>query len=134
VKTLAEETIELDVPVAELFRLLADIKSYSRLFSLHTTDWSFEGDVADLVYDGSTHTKLKIYERVPNEKIMVGTFGNNTIDFDFELLLSAVEPQKSRLHISIKSDTNPVFASMMESSVLELKKDFLDELRTWIKE
>jgi hypothetical protein len=134
VKTLAEETVELDVPVKELFRLLADIKSYSRLFSSHTADWSYDGDVASLVYDGSTHTKLKIYERVPDEKILVGTFGDNTIDFDFELLITGLTSQRSRLKISIRSDMNPVFATMMESSILELKKDFLDELRKWIKE
>ena len=127
-KTLFEKTVLLNARVEQVYALLANLENYPVLFQKHTGDWEFEGDVAKLVYDGSTNSKLKFYEKQENQKIVLGTFGNNTFDFDFEMLMMEVDKAKTNFKLSIKSDMNPVFASMMESSISELANDFLLEL------
>jgi len=53
------------------------IKNYSRLLKAHTKDWKFEADTCSFIYDDSTLTKLKMFESIKNEKVVIGTFGKN---------------------------------------------------------
>lgn len=127
-KTILEKTLILKTEVEKLYAVLSSIESYKTLFAAHTDQWTFDGDVAKLVYDGSTNSSLKIYERKPNEKVVIGTFGDNTLDFDIVMLMMDVGQGRTSFKVSVLTDTNPIFASMMESSVNELMEGFVEQL------
>ncbi|RLD66706.1 MAG: hypothetical protein DRI84_04200 [Bacteroidetes bacterium] len=128
-KNLAEETILLFVDVSEVYTLLSKLDSYPKLLAAHTCDWKFNGDICSFNYDGSTHTKLKMYEQLLNEKVVIGTYGVNTVDFDMEFLLFDVGKNRTNFKMIIKADMNPIMASMASSSMEELKDDFLKEMK-----
>ncbi len=128
-KTILEKTLILETEVEKLYAILSSIESYEYLFQAHTANWTFEGDVARLVYDGSTNSSLKIYERKSNEKVVIGTHGDNMLDFDIVMLMMDVGQGRTSFKVSVLSDTNPIFASMMESSVNELMEDFIKQLK-----
>ncbi|MCK5857247.1 MAG: hypothetical protein KAG64_07150 [Bacteroidales bacterium] len=124
-RTLAEETILLPIKVKKVYKILSNIKNYSKFLAHNTSDWSFDGDVCSFLYDGSTPTKLKMYERKSNEKILIGTFGNNSVDFDMEFLMFDLENKGTNFKMIIKADMNPIMASMASSFMEELKIDFI---------
>jgi len=128
-KTLAEQTVLLPVPIKKVYKLLSKIENYSRLLKAHTKDWKFEGDICSFIYDGSTFTKLKMFELVPNEKVVLGTFGNNSVDFDMEFLMFDLAKKGTNFKIVIKADMNPIMASMASSSMEELKDDFIKGMK-----
>ena len=124
-KNLAEETILLPAEISTVYTLLSKLENYPELLVAHTSDWEFKGDVCSFIYDGSTATKLKMYEQLPNEKIVIGTHGNNAIEFDMEFLMFDVGKERTNFKMIIKADLNPFMASMISSSMEELKDDFL---------
>ena len=128
-KNLAEETLLLPVPIAKVYKLLSDIKNYEMLLKAHTKNWEFDGDICSFIYDDSTLTKLKMYEAVENYKVVMGTYGNNSVDFDMEFLLFDLEKKGCNLKMLIKADLNPIMASMVSSSMEELKDDFLRDMK-----
>ena len=129
-KTLAEQTVLLPVSITKVYKLLSKIENYAGLLKAHTKDWKFEGDTCSFIYDGSTLTKLKMFESVKNEKVVLGTFGNNTVDFDMEFLMFKIDRKRTNFKIVIKADLNPIMASMASSSMEELKNDFIQGLKT----
>ena len=128
-KNLAEETILLFIDISKVYVLLSKLENYPKLLVAHTCDWEFDGDICSFNYDGSTHTKLKMYEQLPNEKVVIGTYGVNTVDFDMEFLLFDVGKNRTNFKMIIKADMNPIMASMASSSMEELKDDFLKEMK-----
>ncbi len=128
-RNLAEETIQLPISTKKVYKLLSSIKNYKKLLKEHTKDWKFEDDICSFIYDGSTFTQLKMYENIPNEKIVIGTFGKNSIDFDMELLFFDLEKKGTNFKITIKADMNPIMASMASSSMDELQKHFVQGLK-----
>jgi len=128
-KNLAEKTILLPVPISKVYSLLSNINNYSRLLKAHTKDWKFEGDICSFIYDDSTFTKLKMYEAVKQEKVVVGTFGDNTVDFDMEFLMFDLEEKGTNFKMLIKADLNPIMASMVSSSMEELQDDFIRDMK-----
>ena len=73
-----------------------------------------------------------MYEQLLNEKVVIGTYGVNTVDFDMEFLLFDVGKNRTNFKMIIKADMNPIMASMASSSMEELKDDFLKESQFWI--
>ena len=128
-RNLAEETLLIPVPIAKVYKLLSDIKNYGRLLKAHTKDWKFDGDSCSFIYDDSTPTKLKMYERSENSKVVIGTYGNNSVDFDMEFLLFDLGKKGCNFKMVIKADLNPIMASMVSSSMEELKDDFLRDMK-----
>lgn len=128
-KNLAEETLLLPVPVGKVYKLLSVIENYAKLLKAHTKDWEFDGDVCSFIYDDSTLTKLKIFESIANEKVVLGTYGNNSIDFDMEFLMFDVDKKRTNFKMVIKADLNPIMASMVSSSMEELRDDFIHDMK-----
>ena len=128
-KNLVEKTILLPVPISKVYSLLSNINNYSRLLKAHTKDWKFGGDICSFIYDDSTFTKLKMYEAVKQEKVVVGTFGDNTVDFDMEFLMFDLEEKGTNFKMLIKADLNPIMASMVSSSMEELQDDFIRDMK-----
>jgi len=124
-RNLAEETILLPIDVKKVYSLLSKLKNFSKLLSAHTSDWEFDGDVCSFIYDNSTPTKLKMYESIKNEKVVIGTYGSNSIEFDMEFLMFDVDKKRTNFKMVIKADLNPIMASMVTSSMEELMKDFV---------
>jgi len=129
-KTLAEQTVLLPISVTKVYKLLSKIENYAGLLKAHTKDWTFEGDTCSFIYDGSTLTKLKMFESLKNEKVVLGTFGTNTVNFDMEFLMFKIDRKRTNFKIVIKADLNPIMASMASSSMEELKNDFIQGLKT----
>ena len=128
-RNLAEETILLPISMKKVFSLLSNLKNYKKLLKKHTKEWKFDGDVCSFIYDGSTFRQLKMYENKLNEKIVVGTFGNNSVDFDMELLFFDLGKEGTNFKMIIKADMNPIMASMASSSMEELQKHFIQGLK-----
>jgi len=128
-KTLAEQTVLLPISITKVYKLLSKIENYSRLLKAHTKDWKFEGDTCSFIYDGSTFTKLKMFESIPNEKVVLGTFGDNSVDFDMEFLMFDLAKKGTNFKMVIKADLNPIMASMVSSSMEELKDDFIKGMK-----
>ena len=128
-KNLAEETILLPVPISRVYKLLSVIENYKNLLKAHTKDWKFDANTCSFIYDDSTFTKLKMYEATENEKVVMGTYGNNSIDFDMEFLMFEVDKKRTNFKMVIKADLNPIMVSMFSSSMEELKDDFLLDMK-----
>ena len=128
-KTLAQQTILLPVPIKKVYKLVSEIENYSRLLKAHTKDWKFEDDTCSFIYDGSTLTKLKMFESIKNEKVVIGTFGKNSVDFDMEFLMFDLAKKGTNFKMVIKADLNPIMASLVSSSMEELKDDFIRDMK-----
>jgi carbon monoxide dehydrogenase subunit G len=128
-KNLAEKTILLPVSIAKVYKLLSKIENYARLLKAHTKDWEFDGDTCSFIYDDSTLTKLKMFESIPNQKVVIGTFGNNSVDLDMEFLMFDLGKKGTNFKMVIKADLNPIMASMVSSSMEELRDDFIHDMK-----
>lgn len=128
-KNIVEHTILLNVKVEKLFALLSDISNYERLFDGDVKDWKVDGDVCSFVYDESTPAKLKIFDRKPFDKIVIGTYGRNSIDFDLEFLMMDVGLKGTNFKMTVKVDMNPIMASMITSSMETMTSQFLEALQ-----
>jgi len=128
-KNLAEQTVLLPVSITKVYKLLSKIENYSGLLKAHTKDWKFEGDTCSFIYDDSTLTKLKMFESIKNEKVVIGTFGDNSVDFDMEFLMFDLAKKGTNFKMVIKADMNPIMASMVSSSMEELRDDFIRDMK-----
>ena len=128
-RNLVEQTVLLAVGVKKVYKLLSKLKNFQLLLAAHTSDWEIDGDVCTLIYDGDKATKLKMYEQITNEKIVLGTYGKNSLEFDMVFLMFEVDKKRTNFKIVIKADLNPIMASMISSSMEELKDDFLTEMK-----
>ena len=128
-KNLIEKIVLLDVKVESLYNLLSNISNYEVLFEGYVKDWAVEGDTCSFIYDKTTLTRLKLYECVTDEKVVIGTFGNNNIDFDLEFLMIDVGLRGTNFKMSVKVDMNPILASMITSSMETLVEKFIEALK-----
>jgi len=128
-RNLLEKTILLPVETKRLYDFLTNLKNYPKLLSANTSDWSVEGEVCSFIYDNSGSVKLKLYETVKNEKIVLGTYGNNSIEFDMEFLMMDVGNRGTNFKLSVKVDLNPIMASMISSSMEDTVQDFIENLK-----
>jgi carbon monoxide dehydrogenase subunit G len=66
-----------------------------------------------------------MFESIPNQKVVIGTFGDNSVNFDMEFLLFDLDKKGTNFKMVIKADLNPIMASMVSSSMEDLRDDFI---------
>lgn len=98
----------------ELFEFLSDLNNFEKLMPENTDKFEVQGDSFLFALKGMPEIRLKLQEKVPNSKIVLGSTSDK---FPFTLTgnISKSNESSSDVQLIFKGDFNPMVAMMIKN-------------------
>jgi carbon monoxide dehydrogenase subunit G len=104
----------------KIFNFVSDFNNFEKLMPEQVTEWESTGDTCAFTVSGMGRLKLRITEKVPDNKVVIVPEAGTKIPFTFELLcmLEKVSDLETRAQFLFMHEM-PVMISMMASRPLQ---------------
>lgn len=98
----------------ELFEFLSDLKNFEKLMPENTDKFEVEGNSFLFALKGMPEIRLKLQEKVPNSKIVLGSTSDK---FPFTLTGNIYKSNESSSDVQLifNGDFNPMIAMMIKN-------------------
>ena len=111
----------------ELFEFLADVKNFEHLMPENTDKFEVQGDSFLFALKGMPEIRLKLQEKIPNNKIVLGSTSDK---FPFTLTghITKVEENSSEVQLFFDGDFNAMVAMMIKNPLQKFINTLIENI------
>ncbi|HCT29367.1 MAG TPA: SRPBCC family protein [Bacteroidales bacterium] len=104
----------------DVYRVLSDFRLFTPFIPTDKLEgWTAEEDSCSFIVKGVGQTGLKIIEKEPHKTIKVTGDGKLPFEFFLWLQLKEVEPNDTRMKLTLKADLNVMLKMMLQKQLEE---------------
>lgn len=104
----------------DVYRVLSDFRLFTPFIPTDKLEgWTAEEDSCSFIVKGVGQTGLKIIEKEPHKTIRVTGDGKLPFEFFLWLQLKEVEPNDTRMKLTLKADLNVMLKMMLQKQLEE---------------
>lgn len=104
----------------EVFRVLSDFRLFTPFIPTDKLDgWKAEEDSCSFNVNGIGQTGLKIVEKEPFKLVKITGDGKLPFEFFLWIQLNEVEPNDTRMKLTLKAELNMMLKMMLEKKIEE---------------
>ncbi len=111
----------------ELFEFLADVKNFEHLMPENTDKFEVQGDSFLFALKGMPEIRLKLQEKIPNNKIVLGSTSDK---FPFTLTghIIKVDENSSEVQLFFDGDFNAMVAMMIKNPLQKFINTLIENI------
>jgi len=113
---------------AELFDFLSDVKNFEKLMPENTDKFEVQGDSFLFALKGMPEIRLKMQEKIPNSKIVLGSTSDK---FPFTLTgnISKFNDISSDVQLTFAGEFNPMVAMMIKNPLQKFINTLIENIQ-----
>ena len=112
----------------ELFDFLSDVKNFEKLMPENTDKFEVQGDSFLFALKGMPEIRLKMQEKIPNSKIVLGSTSDK---FPFTLTgnISKFNDISSDVQLTFAGEFNPMVAMMIKNPLQKFINTLIENIQ-----
>ena len=119
---------KVEYPAEKVYTYLIDFNNFKHLIpSDKVTDFESTGDSCSFSVAGIGKAKMKIIEKVPNSLVKIQGSAMANMGFTLWIQLKEMAANDTRAKMTIKSDMNPMLATMAKGPMKKFADMLIDQ-------
>jgi carbon monoxide dehydrogenase subunit G len=110
---IESDKVEVNGSAEKVFNFLSDMNNHERLMPSQVSGWESTADECSYTLNGMAKIGMKVSEKTPNSKIIIGSHGKVPFEFKLTTLITEAGADKCTAQMIFEADLNPMMKMMV---------------------
>jgi len=110
---IESDKVEINHSAEKVFNFLSDLNNHEKLMPSQVTNWQSTTDDCSYTLNGMASIGMKVSEKTPNSKIVIGSNGKVPFAFTLSTVITEVDANKCNVVMTFEADLNPMMKMMV---------------------
>lgn len=110
---IESDKVEVNGSAEKVFNFLADLNNHEKLMPSQVSNWQSSTDECSYTLNGMATIGMKVTEKTPNSKIIIGSHGKVPFDFTLTTTIEDAGNDKCMAQMTFEADLNPMMKMMV---------------------
>lgn len=119
----------INKPAKKIYTFLSNFNNFEHLMPEQVTNWKSDEMTCSFTVQGMADVNMKIHHKELDTKVHMKSHGKVPFGFDLISQLEAVDENKTKVHIEIDADLNPMMRMMVQRPLQNLVNIMAEKLK-----
>lgn len=119
----------INKPASIIYSFLGNFNNFEKLMPEQVTNWKSDELTCSFTVQGMADIGMRIHHKELDSKIHVKSDGKVPFEFDLLCHLEAIDAEKTKAHIELEADLNPMMVMMVKRPLQNLVNIMVEKLK-----